>query len=346
VNDNDEVTRRLRAAVHAEAASVEPDGQAGLAAIRARGRAARRRRRALLAGAGVAAALLVAVAVPALDEPEQRTVTTGPDATEPTTPPSTADRPSEGTEPGPTGTDDPAATTPGTGGTDGEGAPTAPGPGTTAPTAPTAPGDGGGADAFSQPPLWPFRTADEVDAWREQYATSGTQPWHLDAEQTALAFTTGFLGFADVNQVVSSDIGADDAHVTVGYALPEGGVAPAANVHLVRFGTGPDAPWEVVGTEDDRLTLDRPAYGSAATSPLTVGGVVTGVDESLRVQVRQPSSEAPLGEACCQPAGGEGAPWEATVSFSGATDPALTVVVSTGGHVTDVEAFAITAIRR
>jgi hypothetical protein len=61
--------------------------------------------------------------------------------------------------------------------------------------------------------------------------------------------------------------------------------------------------------------------------------------------VRQVSSEAPIGETCCLPAGGEGTPWQTTVSFSGATDPALTIVVSTGGHVQGVERFAITAVR-
>ena len=38
--------------------------------------------------------------------------------------------------------------------------------------------------------------------------------------------------------------------------------------------------------------------------------------------------------------------WSATVSYAGATDAALTVVVSTGGHVQGVEAFAVTGLRR
>jgi hypothetical protein len=80
------------------------------------------------------------------------------------------------------------------------------------------------------------------------------------------------------------------------------------------------------------------------SSPIAVGGTITGVDESLRVQVRQPSSEAPLGERCCLPAGGEGTPWQTTVAYAGATDPALTIVVSTGGHVQGVEIFAITGV--
>jgi len=39
------------------------------------------------------------------------------------------------------------------------------------------------------------------------------------------------------------------------------------------------------------------------------------------------------------------ADWSARVSFAGATDPALTIVISTGGHLQGVERFAITAVR-
>jgi hypothetical protein len=65
------------------------------------------------------------------------------------------------------------------------------------------------------------------------------------------------------------------------------------------------------------------------------------------VRVHQPSSEGPIGESpCCLPAGGERMPWETTVSFAGATDPALTIVVWTGGHYQGVERFAITGVHR
>jgi hypothetical protein len=190
--------------------------------------------------------------------------------------------------------------------------------------------------------LWPFASVAEADEWQR---AGQHQPWHLDADQTALSFTTGFLGFTELNKVVARSIKGDDARISVGYDTPEGKPSVAAVLHLVRIGEGTDAPWEVVGTSDTTLTLDRPRYGVSASSPLTVGGRVTGADESIRIAVRQPSSERPLGSFCCVPAGGEQQPWSARVSFQGATDPALTVVASTGGHVQDVERFAITAIR-
>ena len=204
--------------------------------------------------------------------------------------------------------------------------------------------DGDAGAEFGYPPLWPFSSQAEVDAWRQQHAAQGTQPWHLDADATALAFTTGYLGFGEVDQVVGRDVRDREAWISVGYDAGSG-PSTAAVVHLVRFGPGDDAPWEVVGTRDTDLTLETPSYGSQVSSTVTVGGRITGVDENLRVQVRQASSEAPIGEACCLPAGGVDAPWQTTVSFSGATAPALTIVVSTGGHIQGVERFAITAVR-
>jgi Immunoglobulin-like domain of bacterial spore germination len=196
---------------------------------------------------------------------------------------------------------------------------------------------------FGSQPLWPFRTQAEADEWLAG-ADGGHQPWHADAGQTALAFTTGYLGFTEIDRITSTDVRADEAWIGVGYeALPDV-VSTSAVIHLLRFGSDPDAPWEVVGTRDSVLTLDTPRYGSRVSSPIAVGGTITGVDESLRVQVRQPSSEAPLGERCCLPAGGEGTSWRTTVAYAGATDPALTIVVSTGGHVQGVEIFAITGV--
>lgn len=210
---------------------------------------------------------------------------------------------------------------------------------------PPASSNGDAGAEFRYPPLWPFSTQAEVDAWRRQHAAQGSQPWHLDAEATALAFTKGYLGFGEIDRVVARDVRDREAWVSVGYDAGSG-LSTAAVVHLVRFGPGDDAPWEVVGTRDTDLTLETPSYGSGVSSPVTVGGRITGVDECLVVQVRQLSSSGPIGESPqCLPAGGEGTPWRTTVSFSGSTDPALTIVVSTGGHIQGVERFAITGVR-
>ncbi|MGW7433479.1 hypothetical protein ACWGIN_28550 [Streptomyces sp. NPDC054861] len=193
-------------------------------------------------------------------------------------------------------------------------------------------------------PMWPFATPAQARAWERSYRSGGHQPWHRDPEATALGFTRDYLGFADIDKVTSRTVSGRHAHIGVAPSGPEGGTA--AVIHLVRFGTGADAPWEVVGTDDTTFSLTVPAYGALARSPLNVGGTITGVDESIRVEVRQPSSEAPLGTSpCCTPGGGTDQPWNARVSFSGARDSVLTVVASTGGHVAEVERFTVTALR-
>lgn len=216
---------------------------------------------------------------------------------------------------------------------------TPPGTPKTSPT-PTQPGR-----IFRYQAMWPFGSEQDAAVWQQAYRTRGSQPWHLDPAQTALSFTMGFLGFDEVNKVISRTVRGDDATVAVGYSTGTTTPSVAAVVHLRRIGQGNDAPWEVVGTRDNSLTLDRPGYGSTVTSPLTVGGRITGVDESIRVEVRQHSSSAVLGSYCCQPAGGERSPWSATVSYRGATDDVLVIVASTGGHYQAVEQFAVTAIR-
>lgn len=123
----------------------------------------------------------------------------------------------------------------------------------------------------------------------------------------------------------------------------------AAVVHLVRFGSGPAAPWEVVGTDDSPgLTLTAPRYGAIAGATLPVGGLITGVDENIEVRAWQLSSNAPVGQACCVPAGGTSTPWHTTLSLpagAGGAGGVLTIAASTGGHVAAVERFAVTGVR-
>jgi hypothetical protein len=246
---------------------------------------------------------------------------------------------------------DRTAAPPANGTTDGGAAATSTPAGTVTPPAATATGTASGSLPAKLPgsaggplPLWPFHTLAEARAWQQDYRSGGHQPWHTSAEQTALSFVSGFLGFTGIDRVARREIGDTEAWITVGVRVPSGKISSAAAVHLVRFGAGRDAPWEVVGTRDTDLTLTSPAYGATVTTPLRAGGRITGVDESLRVQVRAEAGKA-IGETCCQPAGGTATPWSSDVDFGRPDSTVLTVVVSTGGHVADVERFAITGVR-
>lgn len=213
----------------------------------------------------------------------------------------------------------------------------APQPGTTAPSTVPAPG-------FAHQALWPF--ADEAAAalWQQSYRDGGHQPWHLDPAATALNFTRGYLGYGNLNKAVLTTTKGEESWVTVGFDNPNGVAIVAAMLHLARIGTGADAPWEVIGTDDRTLSLDNPVYGAKVNSPLAVGGHVTGVDESLRVQVRQLDKAQAVGEIPGIPAGGQNSPWSGSVPFTATCPGTLTVAVATGGHVEAVERFAITGV--
>ncbi|QFY14598.1 hypothetical protein GBF35_31135 [Nonomuraea phyllanthi] len=260
----------------------------------------------------------------------------GPDATaSATSPPVTATGPPTATSPpvtttGPPTTGSPSVTSP-------------PPTGTGSPAPPPPRKDRLVAGHYQ--PLWPFAGPDQVAAWRRAYREDGREAWHLDARRTALAFTRDYLGFTEIDQAVKTVERGAHARVHVGFRSEEGPrPLVAAVVHLVRYGSGGDAPWEVVGTDDTSFSLTRPRYGSAVRSPLTVGGRISGVDESVRVQVRQPGSPEPVGETCCVSAGGQDSPWSARVSFTAAPGRTLTIVASTGGHVAAVERFAVTGV--
>jgi len=200
------------------------------------------------------------------------------------------------------------------------------------------------APAFRFLPLWPFDSVAAAVAW--QGNDGGHQAWHLDPAQTALACTGGYLQFDTVDRVLDTRISGDEAFVTVGFRLPNGQNTPSAVLHLARIGTGDNRPWEVVGSEDTTLSLTTPAYGARVSSPVTAGGRITGVDESLRVQVRGTASTAPLGEVAGIAAGGQNQPWSATVPFAAADGTVRTLVVSTASHINEgIGRFAITGVR-
>jgi hypothetical protein len=182
----------------------------------------------------------------------------------------------------------------------------------------------------------------EVTAWQQASRDRGAQPWHLDPAATAVGFAA-HLGYANIDRALRSTVDGNDAYVAVGYRLPDGTPHSAAEVHLVKVGTGADAPWEVAGTRDTTLTLTRPAYGATVTSPLTAGGRITGADERVVVTLHTRTATLPASAAVA--AGGQQTPWSVPITFQAAAGTLLTVAAATGGHSAAVERFAVTAVR-
>jgi hypothetical protein len=100
----------------------------------------------------------------------------------------------------------------------------------------------------------------------------------------------------------------------------------------------------VVGSDDTTLSLEQPAYGSQVSSPMTVGGHITGVDENIVVSVlRLTSSGTDRATLAAVPAGGDHTPWTTgAVPFS--QRGVLTIVARAGGHLQLVERFAIQGV--
>jgi hypothetical protein len=135
--------------------------------------------------------------------------------------------------------------------------------------------------------------------------------------------------------------------VAVGSTVPDTNrLGTASVIHLVRYMSGSDAPWEVVGTDDTDFTITAPKYGASITSPLSVSGLITGVDENVKVRVQQLHANGYLGESAGVPAGGQNQPWSTTMTFAPPTDPILLVSASTGGHTRTVERFTVNAVKR
>lgn len=216
---------------------------------------------------------------------------------------------------------------------------------TTPKSTPTAPRSTPTQATFRYQPLWPFASVADAEAWQAEANPGGHQPWHLDAAYIALAFTNQYLGFTEIGRVISTSVRGSEAWVSVGYRDPNGRDAVAAVLHLAKIGSGSDRPWEVVGSRDTTLSIERPAYGAKVSGRITVGGRITGVDENINVQVRQLASRQLVGSAPGVPAGGQNQPWSTHVTISGATGPSLTIVAWTGGHLQRVERFAITGVR-
>lgn len=196
------------------------------------------------------------------------------------------------------------------------------------------------AASFAYVPLWPFDSVAAAEQWQRDAGAAG-QPWHLDAGIVAVSFARQYLGFAEIDHVVSRVVTGGDAHVSVGWTI-NGKTGTAAVVHLVRIGSGAGRPWEVVGTDDTpTFSLTRPRYGSTVTGSITVGGRITGVDESIRVTARQPSGI--VGGYCCLAAGAP-APWSVGLRLTRTQPGPVTIAASTGGHIAAVERFTITGV--
>ena len=165
-------------------------------------------------------------------------------------------------------------------------------------------------------------------------APAGRNPSVSTRGMTALAFAQ-FLGYTDIDQIVTSR-GRRAGRARLGrvsepgqrepHAPPRSSTSSATELDPTSRGRS-SAP-------TTRTSASRPrSTAPSVTSPMPVGGRISGVDESITVHVQQLHSNGLLGQVCCIPGGGTDSPWAGTTTFANRPTRSSSSSASTGGHV-------------
>jgi hypothetical protein len=170
--------------------------------------------------------------------------------------------------------------------------------GPTPATSPTA--VGGGLDhAFENPALWPFTSAQQIAGWRSTY------PYANDKSALVQHYLQDVLsvsGFTLSKPCESCDV--------VDIAVAGHKVGQAA---LERFLLDGTQVWTISTIGETDLKLLAPGAGEAVSSPTTVTGRITGVDEHVNLAlVTQAGATVATGGAQA----GSAVPWTAQLSWT------------------------------
>jgi hypothetical protein len=186
-------------------------------------------------------------------------------------------------------------------------------------------------DTFPALAIFPFTSAADEKTWEQAYA-DGHEPWKADPTAVSQFWVQNYLGFTDVDKILSTTKSSDGdtAQVTLGRTMTaeQKKTVPVTVVQLVKYGKG----WVVLGADDAaaapyQLLLTSPSAGATVSSPLTVTGPGFGVEEVARIDVRDAATPASFGHDNVSFGGGT-PEWTASVAFSGATGPVGVVVAS------------------
>jgi len=195
----------------------------------------------------------------------------------------------------------------------------------------TSPGSGVTTSSDGTP-VWPFTSDAEAAAWT---ANPGTRPWAADPVQLTQHLLDDYLSVPGRAMRRVGD-GVDLAVVEV-----SAGDRPVSQVRLVRVGRTSSGPWSVIGATSDDLTIAQPLPGEPVTSPMRTTGRVSGVDQSVHLQLRAATL---LAEAYA-PAGNE-LPWTQNLTWTSESWSVAALAASTFDGRGDLSAVTITAVRR
>jgi hypothetical protein len=174
--------------------------------------------------------------------------------------------------------------------------------------------------------IWPFTSKAQADDWK---ADHGTRPWANDKQQLVQHFVTDYLGLKDV--YAGEPCGTCTKVPLMDTPTPGASTADVGLVELTadQTGGGFNGPFSVLGVTSPTLKVTAPT--APITSPTTVGGTITGVDESIRLSLVTAEGKT---IATGQTMAGSGAPWSASLTW---TDTSWTrgALVATTGNARD-----------
>ena len=183
-------------------------------------------------------------------------------------------------------------------------------------------------------PVWPFTTDAQAADW---LADPGARGWARDPVQVVQHLVDDFLKLPGGTAVGTAG-GGDVQRVVVKI-----GGRPVSTVQVEQVGRTTSGPWSVTGAASEDVGITAPEADAAVTSPLTVTGRVTGVDESVRVQLLASSGTELAGGYA--PAGAE-EPWSLPLRWTSSAWSVGAVVASTANGNGDLRAFGLTPVRR
>lgn len=152
--------------------------------------------------------------------------------------------------------------------------------------------------------LWPFTSAAEAQAWQP----TGPYPWAGDILATAEHFATDYLGITGLRGFQPNAVDG-----TVGLQSGQPDRRKISAVKLVHYESADGKRvWTVESVATD-MSVTSPTAGAAISSPTSVTGRITGVDENVRLRLlTSAGKEIANGGA---PAGSE-VPWQGTLTWS------------------------------
>ena len=159
---------------------------------------------------------------------------------------------------------------------------------------------GGGLDhPFENPALWPFTSAQQIASWQTTY------PYADDKRALVDHYLSDHLKLSGLTTSTTCE--------SCDLVVIKNGAQTVGQASLERYLLDGHLVYTIVTVGETDLKITTPTYGEAVSSPTTVSGRITGVDENVSLSLVTQAG-ATIGTAGA-PAGSE-VPWSAKLSWT------------------------------